>query len=592
METELKILVVEDSNDDALLVLREIQKANYDVNNEIVASADLLKESLQKRKWDIVVSDYVMPGFSGLDALKIVREFDVDLPFIIISGTIGESVAVDAMKSGANDYVMKNNLARLVPAIKRELRESVIRKERKIAKDKLKESEELYRTLVETSPEAIVLIDVRGNILFSNKQGANLVGEKYIHNLKNRNVFEFIFPDDLEIANLNLLKANEGEIVKDFEIRLTHEDRSIIHTEIRVAAISDSSGKPKFLILMVNDVTKKIEGIKKRLKSEAEFRSVWENSFDAMRLCDENGIIVRVNSAFCKMMNMSNEELEGKRFDIMYSSESDKDSLDNYIYNFKSYSIQPKLETEIRLKDNRKIWVDLSNSYIEIKGQPTLLLSIFRDISERKNYENSLIIAKEKAEEMSRVKSNFLNNMSHEIRTPMVAILGFAQLLLSELANADQQEMMKGIVSSGRRLMETINSILDLSRIESGKIELEFKKINLVSETKEIKERLSILAEQKGLYLKFSFREDSILALLDSGLYKQIVENLIGNAIKYTEKGGIIVEVTKNYFDGEDWAVLNIIDTGIGISKESLELIFEEFRQVSEGIGRRFEEAA
>ncbi|MCL5027927.1 MAG: PAS domain S-box protein [Bacteroidetes bacterium] len=589
MNTKINILVIEDSNDDALLVLREIQKANYIINNEIVASADLLKESLKKINWDIVVSDYVMPGFSGLDALKIVREFDEDLPFIIVSGTIGESIAVDAMRSGANDYVMKNSLARLVPAIKRELREAVIRRERKIAKDKLKESEELYRALVETSPEAIVLIDACGNILFSNKQGANLIGEKYVHNLKNRNVFEFIFPEDLEKANSNLIRANEGDVIDDQEIRLMRADKNIIYTEIRVAPLLDSSGKPKFLIFMIIDVTKKIEGIKKRLKSEAEFRSVWENSFDAMRLCDENGIIVRVNRAFCKMMNRTREELEGKRFDVIYNSENDHESLEKYKYIFHNHTVQPKLETEINLIDKKKIWVELSNSYIEIKGQPTLLLSIFRDISERKNYENSLIIAKEKAEEMNRMKSNFMNNMSHEIRTPMVAILGYAQLVLDELENADPYLFLKGIVSSGRRLMETINSILDLSRIESGKIELKFKKINLVSESKEIIERLSILAEQKGLYIKFSAREDSILSLLDSNLYDQIVENLIGNAIKYTEKGGIIVEITKNYIEEENWSVLNIIDTGIGIPKESLEIIFEEFRQVSEGIGRRFE---
>ena len=588
MNNEINVLIVEDNEDDALLILIEIQKSNYKINNVIVSSADELLNSLKKQKWDIVISDYVMPGFSGLEALKIVKEFDEDLPFIIVSGTIGEAVAVEAMRSGADDYLMKNNLTRLIPAIKRELRESIIHKERKFTKEKLKESEELYKTLVETSPEAIVLIDVDGNILFSNKQGARIVKENHVDNLKNRNVFEFIYQDDLEIAKENLLKAKEGEMLNDLEIRILTKDNNIINAEVRAASILNNEGMPKYFILMLIDVTKKIQGIKNRLKSEAELRSVWENSFDAMRLCDENGIIVRVNTAFCKMMNKTKEELEGQRFDFAYG-EKDLESLEKYKQRFKTHSIQPTLETELNIEGKDKLWVELSNSFIDLADQPTLLLSIIRDISERKNYENSLITAKEKAEEMNRMKSNFLNNMSHEIRTPMVAILGYAQLVLSEIEAPDQQEMMKGIVNSSRRLMETINSILDLSRIESGKVELEYKKINLVTETKEIIERLSILAEQKGLYLKFSTREDLIFSSLDVNLYDQIVENLIGNAIKYTEKGGIIVEVTKLFVNGENWSVLNVIDTGIGIPHESLEIIFEEFRQVSEGIGRRFE---
>ncbi len=588
MNNELNVLVVEDNEDDAILILKEIENASFKINNQIVSSATGLSDALKNKKWDIVISDYVMPNFSGLEALKIVKEFDEDIPFIITSGTIGEAVAVDAMRAGANDYLMKNNLARLIPAIKRELRESTIRKERKLTKEKLKESEELYKTLVETSPEAIVLIDLKGNILFSNRQGARLAGENNVRNLINRNALEFIFPDDLKIAKESLIKGIEGEIVSDLELRLLSKNKNLIYTQIRTAPIYDASGKPKYFILIIIDITRKIEGIKSRLKSEAEFRSVWENSFDAMRLCNEEGIIVRVNPAFCKMMNKTKEELEGQRFDFVYIDKT-LDTLEKYKQSFKYRTIQSKVENEISIEGKEKLWVEISNSYIEIEEQPTLLLSIFRDISERKKYEEHLITAKEKAEEMNKLKSSFLNNMSHEIRTPMVAILGYAQLLLSELEAPDQQEMMKGIVNSSRRLMGTINSILDLSRIESGKVELEFKKINLVTETKEIIERLSILADQKGLYIKFSARDDSITSFLDPSLYDQIVENLIGNAIKYTEKGGIIVEVTKLLIEGEYWAVLNVIDTGIGIPKESLDIIFEEFRQVSEGIGRRFE---
>ncbi|MBI2416933.1 MAG: response regulator [Ignavibacteriales bacterium] len=132
----LRILMVEDSEDDALLVLHQIKRGGYDVEYERVETAELMKKALMEKTWDIILSDYKMPRFTGLEAIKVLKKSGIDLPLIIISGTIGEDIAVEAMKTGAQDYLMKDNLRRLLPAIERELGEAKSRAEKKILEQK------------------------------------------------------------------------------------------------------------------------------------------------------------------------------------------------------------------------------------------------------------------------------------------------------------------------------------------------------------------------------------------------------------------------------------------------------------------------
>jgi hypothetical protein len=142
MNKRLRILIVEDSEDDVLLLRREIRKGGYDAVIERVETPESMKMALEKGKWDVIISDYILPKFSGLAALGILKGTGLDLPFIIVSGKIGEDIPVDAMKAGAHDYIMKGNLKRLVPAVERELREAEIRRERRNALEAVKTERE------------------------------------------------------------------------------------------------------------------------------------------------------------------------------------------------------------------------------------------------------------------------------------------------------------------------------------------------------------------------------------------------------------------------------------------------------------------
>jgi CheY-like chemotaxis protein len=197
-----------------------------------------------------------------------------------------------------------------------------------------------------------------------------------------------------------------------------------------------------------------------------------------------------------------------------------------------------------------------------------------------------LVEAKEKAEEMNEIKSNFLANMSHELRTPLHGILGFAQILSEEINDDELQKMANVIYKSGNRLLDTLNLLLNFSKAETSKIETVFSDViikNLFDETVEL---FKPFAESKGLSITAEISNDNIILHSDERLLREILNNLINNAIKFTENGVIFLSGTS---DESNNLVIKIKDTGIGIPQNKHELIFQEFRQESEGLSRNFE---
>jgi diguanylate cyclase (GGDEF)-like protein/PAS domain S-box-containing protein len=172
----LRVLIVEDSEDDAELLLIEIRRAGYEPEYRLVQTRDDMSAALDQQGWDVILSDYNMPHFSALGALGLLHDRNLDIPFLILSGAIGEETAVAAMKAGAHDYVMKGNLARLLPAIERELREAGERAARRLAERALADSEARYRTIVDTANDAIVAVDAEGRITYLNQRAPEMLG--------------------------------------------------------------------------------------------------------------------------------------------------------------------------------------------------------------------------------------------------------------------------------------------------------------------------------------------------------------------------------------------------------------------------------
>lgn len=237
MNAGLKVLVVEDSEADAELLLHELTKAGYKPTARRVDSASAMESALRQDHWDLIISDYVLPQFSGLEALKILQRRNLGIPFIVVSGKIGEEVAVEALKAGADDYLLKDRLARLPSAVERELHEAAQRRKRREANEALRDSEERYRRLVESSPEA-TCICAAGHFVYVNPACVKLFGAKSPIDLIGKPFLDQIDPNYRDLVSEYLRQAAEGSDGPLLEHRIQRSDHNTVLVEMIARSIS------------------------------------------------------------------------------------------------------------------------------------------------------------------------------------------------------------------------------------------------------------------------------------------------------------------------------------------------------------------
>ena len=455
--------------------------------------------------------------------------------------------------------------------------------ERKYAVEELRK---LTRA-VEQSPNSVIITNFGGEIEYVNPTFTKVTGYR-LEELKGKNPRILQSGLTPEQTYKNMWETIIAGEIWQGEIQNKKKNSEIFWESMTISGIKDANGVITHFLAVKENISEKKHAHEEILKSEAQFRSVWEKSFDALRLTNDEGIILLVNDAYCRITGKSKEDLEGKFYDIVYIRDN-RHSVEKFRDGFKLRSFRTNYESEVKLWNGRIVWLEISNSFIDVENQSTKLLSIFRDISDRKKTEQELISAKEKAEEVSRIKSNFLASMSHELRTPMIGILGFAEILKMELENDTFKDMAETIHQSGQRLLRTLNQILDLSRIESNKLDLKIVPIQIGPIIQEHIKLYKNLASNNGIQLLGNFIKSNVTALIDERYFIQILDNLLNNAVKYTQFGEIVIEVDEEFLYGKGWMILKVIDTGIGISLENQKIIFEEFRQASEGLGRNYE---
>mgnify|MGYP003376844403 CR=1 FL=1 len=222
-------------------------------------------------------------------------------------------------------------------------------------------------------------------------------------------------------------------------------------------------------------------------------------------------------------------------------------------------------------------------------GEITNYIALKEDITERKSLLADLIEAKEKAEEMNRVKAYFFANMSHELRTPFVGIVGFSELLSESLQNPEEKEMANQILKSSKRLTETLNKILNVTRLEFDKLEVKLRDIDVIEMIDQLKILFSKSASSKNISIKTKISQDEIVVKTDGRMLDEMITNLLNNAIKYTQDGFIDISAETIVRENKNYLLLKVADTGVGIPKNKQEIIWKEFRQVSEGMNRSFE---
>ncbi len=511
---------------------------------------------------------------------------------------------------------------------------------RKKAEVAITQSEERYRVLMDSIQDGVFSVEDE-IVTFANRAVAEMLGHTP-DVVMGQKFSELIAPEDLELVRRNyFLRQNGLEVPTSYECRMLHKNGKRIYVNLN-ARIIDYHGK-KTTIGTVKDIThqKELEQIlldqKNLFKGVAEAANILltERNFDlaikrTLKSLGESSDIDRVYIFENSVDKVTDEPIMNQRYEWTngsVSSEIDNPELQNLHYypmfsdwypvlknggiiNNLVKDLNPGLKnllSEQNIKSILLVPIIVKNQFWGFIGFDYCksdrvwddnVISILRTTAanlggliERETSNKELIAAKETAESMNKLKSNFLANMSHELRTPLIAILGYTEILSGEVDNKDWLDMVETIMQSGRRLLETLNLILDLSKIEADKIQLNTVELNIVDEINETILLLKPFADRKNLYLKFLNDEKNISINADKRLIQSVITNLINNGIKYSNKGGVTIDLKTTERNESSFVALTVSDTGIGIAKEDQAVVFDEFRQVSEGYNRSFEGA-
>ena len=442
-----------------------------------------------------------------------------------------------------------------------------------LQKTALKLSEDKLKYIFENTGAGLCLTDDTGKILTSNQAFKSIL-QDYCSEGQVLNFGSFIHPDDLKKQDTFMQEIAENKRTSyTLEERLIAKDKNQKWVNLNVSVIKNDDNTIKNTICTIEDISDR----KLAEKSLKDFERVFNLSVNPICIARIDGTFINVNPAFTNILGYEADELIGKKiFDFIYPEDIEPTVKRIESEIAKGNNII-KLENRYVKKGGGFVWFSWTSQAIYEEG---ISFSIAHDISNIKQYENELTVAKEKAEESGMLKSAFLANMSHEIRTPMNGIMGFSELLSKDnLDKKRQQKYIKIIQSSGESLLRIINDILDISKIEVGQLEIVEENVNikqLLTNTHELYiNRLKTIQKSN---VKFSLKNaPNVTIKSDETRIKQILVNLIDNAIKFTPKGEIKIgcEVNNNRLR------FYVSDTGAGISKEDQNVIFDRFRKLS-----------
>jgi len=499
----LRVLLIEDREDDAFLLLRELRRAGWNIVHERVETAETMTAALGRGPWDIVLADYSLPHFSAKAALDVLKKSRLDLPFIVISGSIGEDAAVALMRAGAHDYLSKNSLGRLAPLIERELRDASARRSAAAAEESLEMMRRRLDTVVSVAPMALYQASGSNDYVdWASDSIEQLMGFSAEEFMTNRSLWsERLHPEDRA--------RYAGTAVGGFEFRW-------------------------------------------RLPS-GEYR--WFLSHEVCHT-DSDGVLRRV----------------GCVTDI-----DDRKRVEEHVRH-----ANDALEERVAART-----ADLAALNEDLREQIAIRE---RAVDDRKIVEEQLKFAKEAAEAASRAKSEFLATMSHELRTPLNAIIGFSELLedtsFGEL-QPRQKKFVQNVQAAGRHLLALINDVLDLAKVEAGRVELFFDRFEVATAFDNARSLVATQARERGVLIAIETPAEPLMIQADEGKFRQIMLNLMSNAVKFTPEGGIVTVSAKQLVsEGQSDLQVSVTDTGIGIAESDQDRIFRAFEQVDSSYSR------
>ena len=457
--------------------------------------------------------------------------------------------------------------------------------ESKLAEEALRESEKRYRTLLKHLPVGVYRTTPDGRFIEGNTALARLLGVDNVEVLQQINVRD-LYVDVSERERHQEQLSSQANTRAEF--RLKRPDGEIIWVRDYPQAHHDADGAVAYYDGILLDITEHKHAKEAVQESEHRYRTLVENAPEAIVVLDvESGHFIDSNSNAEALYGFSREHLH-QTGPTALSPERQPDG--RLSIEAAREEVMGAVQGEVRVfewmhKNARGQEIPCEVRLVRLPSADRVLVrGSITDITERKRFEREMIKARKKAEELNRLKSAFLNNMSHEIRTPLTAIIGFSAIL-SEEGTPEHRELVDLIEQSGKRLLNTLNAVLDLSMLEAGSLSLDNEWFDVVDAVQEKMAALEPFAREKGIRLDVASPAPRIPVHLDRTCLERILNHLIDNAIKFTHEGSVTAII-----DADPGRVsIRIKDTGVGIREEFQPHLFDDFKQESTGLARSHE---
>ncbi len=454
--------------------------------------------------------------------------------------------------------------------------------DRKKAEFALKKSEENYRLLVENQTDLVVKVDCKGHFVYASPSYCRTFGKSECE-LLGKDFMPLVHEDDREATGKAMLKLFAPPYTVELEQRAYTVNGWRWFSWVDTAVLDD--GKVVGIIGVGRDVSDRKKAEAELHNSESRYRAIVEDQTEFIARFKSDGTMTFVNGALCRFFAQPSEALIGQSF-FPYLAPGARKLLSAHLQSLTPDSPTGSVENQIYSGKGELRWHQWVNrALFDHNGRLIEFQGVGRDITEQKQVEESLRQAKLEAEAANRAKSDFLANMSHEIRTPMNGVLGMTELALMTCSEPRPREYLEMAKQSGKSLLFLINDVLDLSKIEAGKIELEERSFDLHEELACFFQSMDVPMGLKNLYFIHEVHPGVPKRVIgDPGRLRQILVNLVGNAIKYTLSGAVsvFVGVAGEEASGPGLVRLRfrVVDTGIGIPRDKQESIFESFTQL------------
>jgi PAS domain S-box-containing protein len=436
----------------------------------------------------------------------------------------------------------------------------------------------IFRELFEGAPIGMALLALDERFLRVNASFCKMVGYSN-EELRQRTAEDITFADDIETGRQLAQSLVQGTARFTGDKRYVHKNGEVLWVSRTASIIRDEQGEPQHFLLMVEDISERkaneaaLDASRRQLQAALDANQlIMDNSQDVICTIDEQGCFLSVNAACEELWGYKASELVGRRY-IDFVFEDDRPMTET--------ASKGMLETG-KVTDFVNRYVRKDGSLVDVlwsaswSAKDRIMFCVAHDVTDRARIEKALREAKEEADRANHAKSDFLSRMSHELRTPLNSILGFGQLLDRQSPTETQRPRIRYILSAGRHLLNLINEVLDISRIEAGTLQLSVEPVCIEEAIGEALDLMRPMAAERTIVLASNCSLDSATYVLaDRQRLKQVLLNLLSNAVKYTAVKGC---VTVSFADsGKDLTRISVRDTGAGIPVEKLARLFTPF---------------